>query len=260
MRLDNMMIHKETKETVLYITITLEERESIVIEEKTVIGDAEEVVISIDVPESAACVYYISQSRKKIQRNAIVHQHASMIWHETVVVKETGESVITTDLVAPNAEGKIYSAIYSVGENHYTASQSIFHKAPHTTSNMFCRGIVQDASKIIYRSMIDMDQETDGAVGKQKADMLIVSPKAMIDAIPDLAIRHHVVECSHGVSITKLQDMPLFYLASRGYSEHEARKTLLLGHVVPIIECMLDEEERNKYMTSIEQAIAEQYE
>lgn len=254
------MIYKETKEAVLYISITLEERESVVIEEKKLIGDAEEAVISIDVQDSAACVYHISQSRKKVQRNAIVRQHASMVWHETVVVKETGESEITVDLVAPGAEGKIYSAIYSVGENHYTAYQSIFHKAPHTTSTMFCRGIAEDASKIIYRSMIDMDRETDGAVGKQKADMLVASPKAMIDAIPDLAIRHHVVECSHGVSITKLQDMPLFYLASRGYSEQEAKNTLLLGHVVPIIERMTDEEKRNKHIASIEQAIAEHYE
>ena len=260
MQLDNMMIDKEIKKAVLFITVTLEENESVVIEENALIEDAEEVVISIDVQNSAICTYYISQSRKKVQRNAIVRQNASMIWHETVVVKERGESVITTDLVAPGADGKIYSAIYSVGENHYTASQSIFHKAPHTTSTMFCRGIAQDASKIIYRSMIDMDQGTDGAVGKQKADMLIASPKAMIDAIPDLAIRHHMVECSHGVSITKLQDIPLFYLASRGYSEQEARNTLLLGHVVPIIEHISDEVKRNEYIASIEQAITEHYE
>lgn len=238
-----MKLYKEKIEDVFSVVITLDKGEGIIIDEKDILGAEQHAVVTIHVSENAFCTYYSSHI-PAIKRVAHVSLNATMIWHEAYISFANGESSTITELLAPGATGNIYSAIYTGKESQYKVSHAVFHKAPHTMSTISTRGIAQDLSKIVYHSVIDMDAHVDGAAGKQKADFLIASSKASVEAVPDLAIRHHAVQCSHGVSITKLSDVSLFYLMSRGLSEDAAKQALLNGHVFPMLQYIEDETKR----------------
>lgn len=251
-----MQIHKEKINDIFSFIITLDKGECVVIDEKNILAAEQYAAVTIHVPDNASCVYYGSNIRA-IKRAAHVSRNATMTWHEAYICFANGDSSTSVELLAPGATGNIYSALYTGKESRYKVSHTIFHKAPHTTSTILMRGIAQDTSKMVYHSVIDMDAHVDGAVGSQKADVLIASPKASVEAVPDLAIRHHAVRCSHGVSITKLQDISLFYLTSRGLSEEEAKQALLNGHMTLVFNEIEDEIKRGVVTETCQRAISE---
>ena len=65
--------------------------------------------------------------------------------------------------------------------------------------------------------------------GAQEARFLIVSPKAEIDAIPQLDIASKEVSSSHKLSISHIRDVDLFYAKTRGIPEGEARDLAIEG-------------------------------
>ncbi|HKT54452.1 MAG TPA: SufD family Fe-S cluster assembly protein, partial [Caulobacteraceae bacterium] len=65
---------------------------------------------------------------------------------------------------------------------------------------------------------------------------LILSDRAEIDAKPELEIYADDVACSHGNSIGALDEAALFYAASRGIPEPEARALLIEAFVAEVVD------------------------
>ena len=55
-------------------------------------------------------------------------------------------------------------------------------------------------------------------------------------AMPTLEIRADDVECSHGAAVADLDENSMFYLSSRGIDRREARKLLLRGFSLEVLE------------------------
>ena len=62
------------------------------------------------------------------------------------------------------------------------------------------------------------------------------SAEAEIDAKPQLEIQADDVKCSHGLTVGQLDPGAIFYLASRGVGEDEARQLLTYGFANEIVE------------------------
>ena len=100
---------------------------------------------------------------------------------------------------------------------------------------------MEDHSKTIYRSLIDIRANAFNAVGHQKEETLLLSPNAQISSVPDLEIANNEVSCSHGVSTTTIDDESLFYFQSRGMDTETAKQAILHGHLGAIVD-MIDNE------------------
>jgi Fe-S cluster assembly protein SufD len=67
---------------------------------------------------------------------------------------------------------------------------------------------------------------------------LLLSDDAQIDTKPQLEIYADDVKCTHGATIGQIEENALFYLQSRGISELEARKLLLMAFAEECVERM----------------------
>ena len=67
-------------------------------------------------------------------------------------------------------------------------------------------------------------QKTDG---HQLSRALLLSPRAEIDARPELEIYADDVKCSHGATAGELDEDLMFYLLSRGIPRDQARRMLI---------------------------------
>jgi Fe-S cluster assembly protein SufD len=65
---------------------------------------------------------------------------------------------------------------------------------------------------------------------------LLLSRDAEIDAKPQLEIYADDVKCAHGLTVGQLDPGAIFYLASRGVDEVEARQLLTYGFANEIVE------------------------
>ena len=65
---------------------------------------------------------------------------------------------------------------------------------------------------------------------------MILGKEARADAIPGLEIETNEVKATHSASVAQINDEQIFYLMSRGMSEDEAKKLIIVGFFEPIVE------------------------
>lgn len=136
---------------------------------------------------------------------------------------------LVVHLTGHHAEATITHLTYGQSNEQTDIETRVYHEAPSAHSTMMVRTAVADRARAIYRGLIDVDQQATATKGYQSARGLLLSRRAVIDALPKLAIRTNDVQCSHGVTTTHLDDRALFYLRSRGLSLPQAREQALLG-------------------------------
>src|SRR5262249_51037509 len=62
---------------------------------------------------------------------------------------------------------------------------------------------------------------------KQTNQALLLSPQATVDSKPQLEIFADDVKCTHGATVGQLEDLPMFYMRSRGVSKEQAEAVLV---------------------------------
>lgn len=131
-------------------------------------------------------------------------------------------------LLGEGAESQIRNLTLAGNQNFdfYNASH---HRAPHTTSLITARGIAAGGGKIIYRGLVDINENCPGSRGNQVGRFLLASSGAEIDAIPSLDIRSPEVSSSHAFSISHMKDSDFFYPALRGVEPYRAQAMLFEG-------------------------------
>jgi Fe-S cluster assembly protein SufD len=96
-------------------------------------------------------------------------------------------------------------------------------------------------------------QKTDGYQANRN---LVLSDEARADSIPGLEICADDVRCTHGATVGKLEEEPLFYLRSRGIPRPEAEKLLVEGFFDPIMQRIPFEGVRERFQKAIEEKLA----
>jgi len=64
----------------------------------------------------------------------------------------------------------------------------------------------------------------------------MLGERARVIAMPTLEIIADNVVCSHGASVADLDENSMFYLSARGVDRREARKLLLRGFVLELLQ------------------------
>ncbi len=103
------------------------------------------------------------------------------------------------------------------------------HVGRHTRSRMLSKGAVVGRSRSYVVGTIRMEPGCSGADGILEERNLLLSDEAKIDAQPNLEIRHDDVKASHAATVERVDDEKLFYLASRGIPQKEAKRLIVEG-------------------------------
>jgi Fe-S cluster assembly protein SufD len=96
-------------------------------------------------------------------------------------------------------------------------------------------------------------QKTDGYQANRN---LVLDDKARADSIPGLEILADDVRCTHGATVGKLEQEPLFYLKSRGIPQHEAERLVVEGFFDPIMQRIPFEGVRERFQQAIQDKLS----
>jgi Fe-S cluster assembly scaffold protein SufB len=91
------------------------------------------------------------------------------------------------------------------------------------------KGVVEQAAKIRSRGTIKIGLQGKGTDSYLTQESLMLDATAKVDAVPALEIKTNDVKASHSATVAKVTAEDLFYFASRGIAEHDARKMFVLG-------------------------------
>lgn len=196
--------------------------------EDLIIGDAAGLKF-VTVQRLNAESLVFSNNRGEIGRDGRLHRTEAALGADFVKTRFVAE------LAGAGADAALNGIYFATDEQHMDLRTVQSHTGPRTTSRAFYRGAVRGESHSIYQGLITVSGEARGTDAYLTNKNLILSEDARADSIPSLNINTDDVKCSHGSTTGKLDASQLFYLRTRGYTEAEARLTLIEGYFEDLI-------------------------
>jgi Fe-S cluster assembly protein SufD len=140
-----------------------------------------------------------------------------------------GSAEIEMVMKSENSHGKLYGILIGTGDQIYTIKTVSDHESPNANSRVHIKSVLMDNSKLDYEGMIRIQKQAQLSDAYLKNDNLIIGDGAVVNSSPQLEIAADDVKASHGVTISNVNDIEMFYLMSRGLTESDARKMLIAG-------------------------------
>jgi len=126
----------------------------------------------------------------------------------------------------------------------------ISHNYPSCNSTQLQKNLVSDKGHAIFAGKVQVHNGATETESNQLCKSLLLSSTAKIDSMPILEINNQDVKCTHGSTVSDLDEDQLFYFKSRGVPAQKARLLLTVGFVSEIIK-KLPIELINYFMLSI---------
>ena len=203
-------------------------------------------VVEVMVHDHAHLTFVTHQNLNKntwhlARKYARVGKDAHCNWFEANLGSGYSRVRTRTMLNGVGAQSKFSGIFFGRQEQCLDLVSTTDHLADQTTSLMQVRGALNDKAKALHRGFINIRKGFRNCKGAQKEDTLLLSKEAEIDAVPNLEIENNEVQCTHASSITHLNDEKLFYLESRGIDPQEAKRAMLEGFFLAMLDELPEE-------------------
>jgi len=113
--------------------------------------------------------------------------------------------------------------------DHIDSFINIYHKNKFTLSNLDFKIITNDSSRSILFAKAIIEKMSSNSEAYQKNNNLMMSPKSIINANPQLKIYNDDVKCTHSSTTGDLDDEMIYYMATRGIKPNHAKQLMLKG-------------------------------
>jgi Fe-S cluster assembly protein SufD len=158
----------------------------------------------------------VSQAKSSRYIGHAVSLGAKLSRHE-VDINQTGEATETT-----------LNSLTSIEQQQLADTHSnLLLNHPHGTLNQIHKIILDDSAHGVFNGRVVVPQAAQLTNANQLSRNLLLSPKARVNTKPQLEITADDVKCSHGATISQLEEDELFYLRSRGLDDTSSRQLLI---------------------------------
>ena len=195
-------------------------------------------------------VWNFSHERIRVERGG------SLDWIFGAIGSRLTKNFSELDLAGEGAQGRMSGFYFTDGNQHLDHDTQQNHLAPHTTSDLLFKGALKGKSRSVWQGMIYVAPGAQKTDGYQANRNLVLSDAARADSIPGLEILADDVRCTHGATVGKLEQEPLFYLKSRGIPQTEAEKMVVEGFFDPIFQRIPFEGVRERFQQYIADKMA----
>ena len=144
--------------------------------------------------------------------------------------------------------------LYADGQAQRGTVSHIVHRGAHSASRQIAKNILGDRARGIFDAIIRVESTAHHTQAHQNNKAILLESGAYMASKPQLEIYIDELEASHGSTTGQLDPKQMFYLRSRGISEHEARKMLILAFANEIIDSIAHANTREQLHASFEQA------
>ena len=182
---------------------------------------------------------------------AQVGRNARLNWILGAVGSKLTKSFMDIDLIAPGAEGYMSGFYFADDHQHMDHDTQQNHLAPHTTSDLLFKGAVKDTARSVWQGLIYVAPGAQGTDGYQANRNLVLNPGARADSIPGLEIMANEVRCTHGATVSRIDEEQIFYMRTRGVPRKVAERLLIEGFFAEILDRIPYEKIRERFRAGI---------
>jgi len=164
-----------------------------------------------------------------------VDRDAQIDWVTLTLGTKACKMSVGCNVHAPNANAYMSGLFFADQDQHIDQRTLQQHTSPNTYSNLLYKGAVKDKGHSVYQGIIAASKGAIKVDAYQMNNNLVLNSGARADSLPGLKIDADDLKCSHGSTMGNLDADQMFYLRSRGFTEDEARKTLVLAFFEEVI-------------------------
>jgi len=190
-------------------------------------------------------VWNFSHERIRVERNG------NLDWIFGAIGSKLTKNFSELDLAGEGATGRMSGFYFTDGSQHLDHDTQQNHLAPHTTSDLLFKGALKGKSRSVWQGMIYVAEGAEKTDGYQANRNIILDEGARADSIPGLEILADDVRCTHGATVGKLEEEPIFYLKSRGIPQQDAERVVVEGFFDPIMQRIQFEGVRKRFHLAI---------
>tara|TARA_B100000965_G_scaffold22305_1_gene16811 strand:- start:3411 stop:4652 length:1242 start_codon:yes stop_codon:yes gene_type:complete len=173
---------------------------------------------------SSICTVAVEQSKhSKYSLHSLYHGWDYARFEPRIIQSQGDASTIIKGLQVTKSKEQI--ATHSL----------IRFEGPNGKLDQLQKAVASEYSHCIFNGSIQVPQIAQKTEAAQLSRNLLLSKRARIDTKPELEIVADDVRCTHGATVSQLQDEELFYLLSRGIDNKHANSLLLQGYYDEII-------------------------
>lgn len=193
-------------------------------------------VVEIYVEENSQMKYTTIQNWSDnvlnyVTKRAIVKDNATMTWIDGNIGSKHNIKFPSCVLAGENACGNCISVAIANQNVIQDTGAKMIHLNKNTKSNIISKSIGYKNSKSIFRGYVDIRKNADNSKAKIQCDTLLLDNELISETIPYEKNENNNSIIEHEASVSKISDMQLNYLMSRGISEADAKHLIVLGFI-----------------------------
>ncbi|HWD63108.1 MAG TPA: SufD family Fe-S cluster assembly protein [Humibacter sp.] len=141
-------------------------------------------------------------------------------------------------LAGPGAEIEAYGAYFADAGQYIEHQVYVFHDESNQRSRVTYKGALQGVSAhTVWIGDVLIGQRAVGTDSYEQNRNLVLTEGARADSVPNLEIEiGDIVGAGHASATGRFDDEQLFYLQSRGITEDEARRLVVRGFLIEIVQ------------------------
>jgi Fe-S cluster assembly protein SufD len=235
-------------------TIVLEQTGSITLADniEVVLGDSAQLTF-VTLAEWDADAVQAQHIKFRVGKDARV-SHVQVALGGSLVRQFT-----SVEYAGRGGDAELWGLYFAVAGQHFEHRQLVDHGVPDCRSYVGYRGALQgEAAHTVWVGDVLIRAAATGTETYEINRNLILTDGARADSIPNLEIETgEVVSAGHASATGRFDDEQLFYLMSRGISESEARRLVVRGFFVELVNKIPVAELRERLGDVIEARLSE---
>jgi Fe-S cluster assembly protein SufD len=132
-------------------------------------------------------------------------------------------------ITAPGGTSKLRSLYLGTDHQVHDVRTVQDHAAPHTISDLLCKGAVAESSTSVFTGTIAVRNGAVRSDAVQSNHNLVLGDHASAESVPNLDIHENDVRCAHGSTVGPVDEEQRYYLESRGIAPQVAERLLVTG-------------------------------
>ena len=173
-------------------------------------------------------------------QTALLDRDSHLEWLTVNLGGRVSRSTQHTILRQPGAEAKVTGLYLPDGQQHIAFDTLQDHVAGGCTSDLLYQGALLGKSRSVYEGTIRAWPAAQKTNAYQSNRNLLLSKRARADSLPRLEIEANDLRCTHGATVSQVDEDQIFYLMSRGIPRADAVRLIVEGFFQPSLDRLPD--------------------
>jgi Fe-S cluster assembly protein SufD len=169
-------------------------------------------------------------------QTALLDRDSRLDWLTVNLGGRVSRSTQHSILRQPGGEAVVTGLYLPDGRQHIAFDTLQDHVAGGCTSDLLYQGALMGSSRSVYEGTIRAWPAAQKTNAYQSNRNLLLSRKARADSLPTLEIEANDLRCTHGATVSQVDEDQVFYLMSRGIPRDDAVRLIVEGFFQPSLD------------------------